>query len=83
MTCLVDRDGAHPVRIGQIPEDEYLLTRQIKRYEKLTIAAVREKSLALGTQALMQHPLVGSYSLAKSLVEAYAKLNEPYCGAWR
>jgi len=83
VTCMVDQNGATPVRIGAIPEDEYLLIRAIKRYEKLTIAAVRERSLDLGTQALMQHPLVQSYSLAKELVRAYAKVNEPYTGTWR
>lgn len=83
VTCRVDRQGAHPVAIGAMPEDEYLLTRTIKRYEKLTIAAVREKSLELGALALMNHPLVESYSLAKTLVREYAKVNEPYCGRWR
>ncbi len=83
VTCMVDKDGAKPVNIGTMPEDEYLLTRTIKRYEKLTVAAVRERSLELGTMALMQHPLVGSYSLAKQLVKEYAALNEPYTGTWR
>ncbi len=83
VTCIVDKDGARPVHIGAMPEDEYLLTRTIKRYEKLTVAAVRERSLELGTMALMQHPLVGSYSLAKQLVKEYAAINEPYTGAWR
>lgn len=83
VTCIVDKNGARPVNIGQMPEDEYLLTRMIKRYEKLTVAAVREKSLELGTMALMQHPLVGSYSLAKELVKEYAAVNEPFTGKWR
>lgn len=83
VTCMVDRDGAKPVPIGAMPEDEYLLTRMMKRYEKLTVAAVRERSLELGTMALMQHPLVGSYSLAKQLVKAYAAVNEPFTGTWR
>lgn len=83
VTCMVDQNGAKPVRIGAMPEDEYLLTRTIKRYEKLTVAAVRERSLELGAMALMQHPLVGSYSLAKQLAKEYAAINEPYTGTWR
>lgn len=83
VTCMVDQSGARPVNIGQMPEDEYLLTRILKRYEKLTAAAVRERSLEIGTMALMQHPLVGSYSLAKELVKEYAAVNEPYTGTWR
>lgn len=83
VTCMVDGSGYKPVPIGAIPEDEYLLTRSIKRYEKLTIAAVRERSMELGVMALMQHPLVGSYSLAKELVREYAAVNEPFTGSWR
>lgn len=83
VTCMVGPEGAKPVAIGEMPEDAYLLTRTIKRYEKLTVAAVRERSIELGTLALMDHPLVGSYSLAKALAREYAALNAPYTGAWR
>lgn len=83
VTCMVDASGAHPVPIGSIPEDEYLLMRNIKRFEKLTVAAVKERSLELGTQALLQHPLVGDYGKAKALAQAYARVNEPYTGPWR
>lgn len=83
ITCIVDASGAHPVPIGSIPEDDYLLMRSIKRFEKLTVAAVKERSLELGIQALLQHPLVGDYGKAKTLAQAYAGVNEPYTGPWR
>ncbi|STT45686.1 maltose-6'-phosphate glucosidase [Klebsiella pneumoniae] len=39
----------------------------------------QDKSLAV--RALMAHPLIGSYSLAKTLVEAY--LDDEQFAAWR
>jgi 6-phospho-beta-glucosidase len=83
VTCMVDKNGAKPVSVGTVGEDEFNLIRLIKRYEKLTVAAVRERSLELASLALMQHPLVGSYSLAKQLAKEYAEINTPFTGAWR
>jgi 6-phospho-beta-glucosidase len=83
VTCMVDKNGVKPVHIGEIPEDELNLIRLIKRYEKLSVLAAQERSISLAAQALMQHPLVASYSLAKKLAVRYAAVNEPYTGAWR
>ena len=46
-------------------------------YEKLTVEAVKNQSKETAVQALMLHPLVNSYSLAKQLVDKY---NEVYGG---
>ena len=42
-------------------------------YEKETVEAVQEQSEEKAVQALMLHPLVNSYSLAKELVAAYSQ----------
>ena len=83
VTCIVDKDGPHPIKIGAIPEDELNLVRLVKRYEKLTVQAIEDRSIERATQALMQHPLVSSYSLAKALAREYAEVNTPYTGGWR
>ncbi|HHW47584.1 MAG TPA: glycoside hydrolase [Clostridiaceae bacterium] len=83
ITCIVDKDGAHPVNVDNIPEDNLLLIKQVKRYEKLTVEAAKNKSVELAIQALMAHPLVGSYSLAKRLVNDYLKEFREYLGEWR
>lgn len=70
-TCLVSEQGIQPVRVTEVPEDCMLLISQIKHYEKLTVQAVNEKSEACAVRALMHHPLVNSYSLAKKLVHDY------------
>ena len=43
----------------------------MKEYERLAVAAILQQDKSLAVRALMAHPLIGSYSLAKTLVEAY------------
>lgn len=83
ITCNVDKDGAHPVKIGHVPEDRRLLIQQVKLYEKRTVQAVKEKSLELGTMALMAHPLVSSYSLAKQLMQEYKAVHAEFLSEWK
>ncbi|HEY8286677.1 MAG TPA: glycoside hydrolase [Chloroflexota bacterium] len=80
--CEVDETGAHSLAVGDIPEHALLLMRQVKRYERLTVAASAGKSRNLAVEALLAHPLVGSYSLATALVERYLTAHAPYVGAW-
>lgn len=85
ITCTVGKDGAVPMAFsaGEIDPSNLVLMQTIKRYEKLTVAAVREKSRALAVEALTIHPLVQDHGLATRLVDAYCRLNEPWIGAWR
>lgn len=79
-TCLVSRNGIHPVLIKEVPEHCYLLMRMIKMYEKLTVEAVNTRSRKVAIQALMLHPLINSYSLAKQLADKY---DEVYGGIFK
>ena len=76
-TCHVSKDGIHPVKVEEVPEHCYLLMRMIKMYEKLTVEAIKTHSKETAVKALMLHPLINSYSLAKELV---AKYDEVYGG---
>lgn len=82
VTCLVDASGPHPVPIGEIPEPQYLLTRTVKRYERIASQAILQRDRALAVQALFEHPLVGSFSLAKVLVDDYIAAHGDYLGRW-
>ena len=81
--CLVNAKGIHPLPIGDIPEGHELLMRSVKYYERLTVEAVRDRSRKKAIMALMAHPLVVSYSLAKILVDEYLKAHAEYIGEWR
>jgi 6-phospho-beta-glucosidase len=83
VTCTIDNRGAEPMKFDKIKPSNLLLMQTIKRYEKLTIEAVREHSFDKAVEALTIHPLVSDYSLAKTLVEEFGKANEPYFGDWK
>ncbi len=77
VTCLVSERGIEPVKQKNVPALCEPYIRTVKQYERLTVEAVREKSEDLAAEALMIHPLVNSYSLAKKLLADY---NEAYGG---
>ena len=82
ITCEVDGSGVHPLPIGEIPEDPYLLMRAVKRYERLAVQAILNRDRRLAVEALAVHPLVGSYHIAARLVEGYLEAHRDYVGVW-
>ena len=75
VTCNVSKNGIAPVKQTEIPAMCELYIRLIKHYERLTVEAVREGDEDKAVAALMTHPLINSYSLAKKLIHDY---NEAY-----
>ena len=75
VTCNVSSRGIEPVKQTEIPPMCELYIRLIKRYERLTVEAVREGREDKAVEALMTHPLINSYSLARKLIADY---NEAY-----
>jgi 6-phospho-beta-glucosidase len=82
VSCVADKHGVRPLPIGQIPEHQELLMRAVKRYERLTVAAIAKRSRATAVDALMAHPLVLSYSRAKPLVDEYLAAHAEFVGEW-
>ena len=71
VTSVVDEIGAHPVAQGSLPPAARALVEPVKEYERLTVQAAVEGSYAKALQALIVHPLVGSYDLAKPILDEY------------
>jgi 6-phospho-beta-glucosidase len=69
----VGRDGIRPLSVGEVPSHCLGLMKQVKEYERLTIAAAVESSYAKALLALTLHPLIHDYSLAKRLLDAYVQ----------
>ncbi|GAB4189124.1 MAG: glycosyl hydrolase [Roseiflexaceae bacterium] len=76
VSCRVDAAGVRPLPIIGVPEPQELLMRAVKLYERLTVAAVFQRSRPLAIQALMAHPLVLSYPRARVLVDEYLAAHE-------
>jgi 6-phospho-beta-glucosidase len=83
ITCEVDGRGIRPIRIESVPEDAYLLMRTVKHYERLASQAILNRDRELAVESLFAHPLVGSYSLARTLVDEYLEAHRAYVGEWR
>jgi len=73
LSCTVDRDGAKPDFIGVVPPMQMNLIRQVKLFERLTITAALEHDRDCAVAALMAHPLIASYPIAKSLADIFFK----------
>ena len=85
ITCTIGADGAVPMTFteDEIDPSALALMKTVKRYEKLTVEAVRAASKEAAVEALTVHPLVGDYDLAVKLTERYCELNKPWIGEWR
>jgi len=78
LSCSVDRLGPHPIRFGAIPLSIRGLIQAVKSYESLTVQAAVEGSRRVAMQALMTHPLVPSWEIAKPLLDALLEANQPW-----
>ncbi|HJO94333.1 MAG TPA: hypothetical protein QF753_13105 [Victivallales bacterium] len=83
ISCNIDRDGAHPVKMREIPDFQMNLIRTVKFYEKMAVKAIIEKNRDAAVIALTAHPLVNSYSLAVKLVAKYLEVHSEYTGDWK
>lgn len=83
ISCDVDKQGIHPVKIGSIPKSQELLMRSVKQYERLAVEAILTRSRQKAYLALMAHPLVLSYSLGKTLVDEYLQAHAAFVGEWK
>ncbi len=82
VACRCDDRGIHPIPLDAIPEDQLLLMQAVKRYERLTVEAVATRSRARAVEALLVHPLIGSYAQARGLVQSYLEEHRAYVGEW-
>ncbi len=83
VSCWIDADGIRPIRIGAVPEHQYLLMRDVKLYERFGVQAILKRSRRLATEALTVHPLIGSYPLARALVNEYVEAHRQLIGDWQ
>ncbi|GAB4515450.1 MAG: glycosyl hydrolase [Anaerolineae bacterium] len=80
--CWIDQSGIRPAPIGEIPEYQYLLMRDVKQYERLAARAILNQDRTMGVQALAVHPLLGSYPLAEQLMDEFLAAHAEYVGTW-
>ena len=82
ITCTVDTSGAHPVHIGTVAPEVFALIDSVKAFERLSVEAIVHGSRDTAVRALMAHPLIGAYSVAKGLVEDFCAQEPEYSRSW-
>ncbi|MDR1894403.1 MAG: hypothetical protein LBQ61_06910 [Spirochaetales bacterium] len=78
VSCDINAEGPLPHRFEEIDEQRLEQIRRVKIYERLAARAILEKDQSLAADALMLHPLVNSYSIAKVLAAKYTEYNAPF-----
>lgn len=81
--CWIDGSGIVPETVGEIPDHQLQLMRSVKMYERLAARAILNKDREIAIEALTMHPLIGSYPLAETLVDAFIQAHAPLVGEWR
>ncbi len=74
----IDRDGAHPIPQMPLPPELRGLVQHAKGYEQLAVEAAVTGDRSVALRALMANPLIGTYALASSLLEAILVANRPF-----
>jgi 6-phospho-beta-glucosidase len=78
LPCIVDQMGPHPIRMGALPLPVRGLIQAVKAYESLTVQAAVEGSRRVAMQALMAHPLVPAWDIAKPLLNDLLEANKSW-----
>ena len=68
--CRIGADGAIPLPQRPLPDEMLGLVSQVKAYERLTVRAAVSGDRDVALEALMAHPLVRTYDLARPLLDA-------------
>lgn len=81
VACDISKAGATP-KLGdyEVPESAKQLISAVKYYERTAAQAIVEHDAVKAADALMAHPLVSSYSLAKAIVKDYFEVYHEYAG---
>jgi 6-phospho-beta-glucosidase len=74
----IDRDGAHPAPLAAMAPEIRGLVQSVKAYEDLAVAAAIHGDRGIATKALLAHPLVGQYSVARPLLQALLEANRTF-----
>ncbi|MFC5448532.1 6-phospho-beta-glucosidase [Paenibacillus aestuarii] len=76
--CLVNQNGPTPLSVGQIADMAMALIHPVKTYERLTVEAAVKGDYQAGLNALTVHPLVPSFTVAKSMFDEYLQVHKAY-----
>jgi 6-phospho-beta-glucosidase len=69
VACRIGAEGAEPLPVEPLEPEMLGLVEAVKAYERLTVAAAVSGDRELALKALMAHPLIGDYPVARPLLD--------------
>lgn len=81
--CMINADGAHPLKTEALPVEIRGLVQAVKAYEELAAVAGAEGNRNQALLALLAHPLTRSFQAAQGLLEAVLKAHDVYLPQFR
>jgi 6-phospho-beta-glucosidase len=76
--CLVNNSGIHPLSIKEVPSTVWGIISAVKNYEQLAVEAAVQGDWDLALMALMAHPLIREYDIAKPLLDELMEANKDF-----
>ncbi len=76
--CFVSRDGIKPIGLKNYPKEVVGLISAVKNYEQLTVEAALTGDKDIALKALLAHPLVREYDIAKPLLDEMLEAHKEY-----
>lgn len=76
--CVLNQNGITPLVQNNIPEGVYGLVSGVKNYESLVVKAAVEGDYGKALLAMVAHPLVGDYDIAKPMLDEMLLANKEY-----
>lgn len=76
--CYVSKNGIQPITIPEYPKAVIGLITAVKTYESLAVEAALSGDRDIALQALVAHPLVGDYDIAKALLAEMLEAHKDY-----
>ncbi len=80
--CMVNASGAAPIAFKNFPDSVRGIVAAVKNYESLTVEAAVEGDRDKALFALLAHPLIMDYDLAKPLLEDLLQANRRFLPAF-
>ena len=76
--CMINKAGVHPLAVNEVPKMIWGLVASVKNYEQLTVEAAMTGDKTTALYALMAHPLVRDFEVAKGLLGDLLEANKKY-----
>ncbi|MFV0392775.1 MAG: hypothetical protein ACK5LC_00035 [Coprobacillaceae bacterium] len=76
--CFVSKNGIQPINILEYPKSIVGLVAAVKNYESLAVEAALTGNKDIALQALIAHPLIGDYDVAKALLDEMLEAHKDF-----